>query len=107
MAMMVFQLAEIDVAGIYREFLRVPAFSLGLYVHAAGQDVPQEPHEEDEVYHVISGAGQIAVNGTDHAVSAGSVVYVPAAAPHHFHSVTEKLTALVAFAPAEGTATRP
>jgi hypothetical protein len=40
---------------LYREFLRVPAMSAGLYVLAAGAADPQKPHHEEEMYHVIRG----------------------------------------------------
>jgi quercetin dioxygenase-like cupin family protein len=90
-------------ADVYREFLRVPALSLGLYRHPPGIEVPQQPHTEDEVYYVIAGAGKIEIAGQDRAVEAGAVVYVPAQVPHHFHSVTTELTVLVLFAPAEGS----
>ena len=43
---------------LYREFLRVPAMSAGLYVLAAGATDPQRPHHEDEMYHVIRGRGR-------------------------------------------------
>ena len=85
------------------EFLRVPALSMGLYVLPAGGDDPQQPHTEDEVYYVVRGAGHIQVDGEDRAVSAGSIVYVGAHAEHHFHSITEALSVLVFFAPAEYT----
>jgi len=101
--MKVINIAEVGRAAVYSEFLRVPALSLGLYRHDAGTSVPQEPHTEDEVYFVISGRGMIAIAGTDHAVTSGSVAFVPADTAHHFHSVTEDLQVLVFFAPAEGT----
>ena len=88
---------------IYREFLRVPALSLGLYRHAPGAAVPQQRHTEDEVYYLMAGTGKIKIAGQDHTVEAGAVVYVPAHVPHHFHSVTTELTVLVLFAPAEGS----
>lgn len=40
---------------LYREFLRVPAMSAGLYVLAPGATDPQNPHHEDEMYYVIRG----------------------------------------------------
>ena len=40
---------------LYLEFLRVPALSMGLYALPAGSTDPQEPHQEDEVYYVVSG----------------------------------------------------
>ena len=104
--MKVLNIREIETREVYREFLGVPALSLGLYNHGVGANVPQQPHTEDEVYFVLSGCGSIEVDGTDHAVSSGSVVYVPAGVAHHFHKVTDPLQVLVAFAPAEGTAAK-
>jgi mannose-6-phosphate isomerase-like protein (cupin superfamily) len=101
--MKVLNIGDLETAEVYREFLRVPALSLGLYRHEVGASVPQEPHTEDEVYFVVSGRGAIEIDGTDHAVTSGSVVYVPAGAAHHFHDVTEPLQVLVAFAPPEGS----
>lgn len=101
--MKVLNIRELQSAQVYREFLRVPALSLGLYHHQAGASVPQQPHTEDEVYFVLSGRGVIDVAGADQPVANGSVVYVPAGVAHHFHSVTEPLQVLVIFAPAEGT----
>jgi hypothetical protein len=36
-------------------------------------------------------------------VRPGSIVFVAAAVPHRFHDITEDLTILVAFGPAEGS----
>jgi enamine deaminase RidA (YjgF/YER057c/UK114 family) len=101
--MKILNLSDLRTAEVYEEFLRIPALSVGLYRHEAGVDVPQEPHTEDEVYYVISGRGIVAINGMDHAVTSGSVVYVPSGVVHHFHTVTEPLQVLVVFAPAEGS----
>lgn len=87
----------------YLEFLRVPTLSAGLYeLPSAGVD-PQQPHAEDEVYYVIRGRGMIRVGAEDQPVAAGSVLFVPAGMPHHFHAISEALTLLVFFAPAERT----
>jgi mannose-6-phosphate isomerase-like protein (cupin superfamily) len=87
--------------GLYREFLRRPSMSLGLYVLEADADDPQTPHAEDEVYYVISGQATVRVDGCDGAVSPGSVVFVGAGVEHRFHSISERLELLVVFAPAE------
>ena len=87
----------------YLEFLRVPSLSVGLYVLSAGAEDPQQPHTEDEVYHVVSGRGSIRVGAEDSAVEAGSIVFVEAGVDHRFHSIEEDLTVLVFFAPAEGS----
>lgn len=86
---------------LYLEFLRVPALSAGLYVLAAGAEDPQSPHQEDEVYAVLSGRGAIRVGDEDRPVEPGSIVVVPARVEHRFHSIKEELELLVFFAPAE------
>lgn len=86
---------------LYHEFLRVPALSAGLYVLPAGGTDPQKPHTEDEVYYVVSGRASIRVGEEDRPVEPGTVVYVPAGVEHRFHSISEELSLLVFFAPAE------
>ncbi len=89
---------------LYLEFLRVPSLSVGIYELAAGAADPQKPHAEDEVYYVVRGRGVVRVADEDRPVETGSFVFVAADVPHHFHSITEDLTLLVFFAPAEGGA---
>lgn len=105
--MKVLNISAIESTKVYKEFLRVPALSLGLYRHGAGEDVPQQPHTEDEVYYVMSGQGSIEIEGMDHSVVSGSVIYIPSGVPHHFHSVIEPLEVLVMFSPAEDTMSHP
>lgn len=88
---------------LYLEFIRTHDLSVGLYVLPAGGTDPQGPHTEDEVYHVISGRGQIRVGTEDRAVEAGSVVFVGADVEHRFHDIEEELVVLVVFGPAEYT----
>jgi mannose-6-phosphate isomerase-like protein (cupin superfamily) len=85
----------------YLEFLKVPDLSLGLYVLPVGGVDPQSPHTEDEVYYVVSGKAMVKVADENLSVQAGSVVYVAKNVEHRFHSIEEKLTVLVFFAPAE------
>lgn len=85
----------------YLEFLRVPAMSAGMYALHAGADDPQQPHAEDELYHVVTGRAVLRIGEKDHPVAAGSVCFVPARVPHRFHSITEDLRVLVFFAPSE------
>lgn len=85
----------------YREFLRVPDLSAGLYVLEAGATDPQLPHAEDELYHVVSGRARITVGPETSDVSPGSLVFVAARVPHRFHDIEERLEVLVVFGPAE------
>jgi quercetin dioxygenase-like cupin family protein len=87
----------------FHEFIRTHDLSVGIYVLAAGATDLQEPHTEDEVYHVAAGRGRISVGDEDRAVAAGSIIFVPADTPHRFHAIEEELVLLVVFGPAEYT----
>lgn len=85
----------------YREFLRLPSMSAGLYVLAAGADDTQRPHHEDEMYYVVRGRARFRAGEDDTEVSPGTVLFVAAEVEHHFYDIQEELAALVFFAPAE------
>jgi quercetin dioxygenase-like cupin family protein len=85
----------------YREFLRVPAMSAGLYVLPAGGTDHQKPHREDEIYYVVRGRARFQAGSEHREVSAGSVIFVAAEVGHRFYDITEELAVLVVFAPAE------
>ncbi len=87
----------------FLEFLRVNSLSAGLYVLAAGSVDSQKPHREDEVYYVQSGRATIRVGAEDRPVEEATVIYVPAGVEHRFHTITQDLTILVFFAPAESS----
>jgi mannose-6-phosphate isomerase-like protein (cupin superfamily) len=100
------RIAEIDqqraaTGQLYREFLRVPSMSAGLYVLPAGSVDPQIPHHQDEMYYVVRGRGSFQAGDQNHKVSAGSVLFVGAGLEHRFHEISEELAILVFFAPAE------
>ncbi len=93
--------AQRELGERYLEFFTADTdtLSLGLYVLPAGDTDPQQPHTEDEIYYVVSGAARIQVGDEDREVKAGSVIFVETGVPHRFHSITETLTLLVVFAP--------
>jgi mannose-6-phosphate isomerase-like protein (cupin superfamily) len=93
--------AQVQSGRAYLEFLRVPALSMGVYRLPAGAADPQRPHNQDEVYCVLAGRGQLRVKAEDHPVGPGFLAFVARGVEHRFHSLTEDLTALVFFAPAE------
>ena len=86
---------------LYREFLRVPTMSAGLYVLPPGGNDPQRPHHEDEMYYIVRGRARFHAGDDDREVSAGSVLFVAAEVEHHFYDIVEELAVLVFFAPAE------
>jgi mannose-6-phosphate isomerase-like protein (cupin superfamily) len=93
----------------YREFLRVPAISAGLYILPPGATDLQRPHHEDEIYYVVRGRARFKAGSDDREddreedreVSPGSIIFVAAEVDHRFYDITEELAVLVFFAPAE------
>ena len=83
----------------YVDFLASDKLSVGLSVWPAGTIDGQLPHEEDEVYYVISGRGSIRVADEDRPVKPGSLVFVAAHVEHRFHDIEEDLRVLVFWAP--------
>lgn len=89
------------------EHLRVPAMSVGTYSIRAGGVDDQTPHGEDEIYVVVSGRASFESGGQRVDVGPGSTLFVPALEEHRFLDVTEDLTLIVVFAPAEGSVEDP
>jgi mannose-6-phosphate isomerase-like protein (cupin superfamily) len=87
----------------WAEHLRVSDLSVGTYSVPSGGVDDQEPHTEDEIYVVTSGRGRLRAGGQSVPVGPGAVVYVPAGEEHRFTDITEDLSVLVLFAPAEYT----
>jgi quercetin dioxygenase-like cupin family protein len=87
----------------YVEHLRRSDLSLGTYCLRAGAIDGQGPHAEDEVYVVTAGRGRFTSGGQTVDVAAGTVLFVPAYEPHHFHDIAADLALLVFFGPAEGS----
>ena len=87
----------------YLEFVRVPSFSVGIYVLDEGDLDKQIPHAEDEVYYVASGRAKMKVGAGDDIrslnVGPGTIIFVPAREHHLFYDITERLAVLVFFGP--------
>ena len=86
---------------LYYEFLRKSTMSLGVYNLSARSTDPQQPHQEDEVYYVLAGRAQAFVSGETKAIGPGDTLFVGAGEEHRFQEITEDLSLLVFFAPAE------
>lgn len=87
----------------YLEFVRVPSFSVGIYVLDEGDLDKQLPHTEDEVYYVASGRAKMKVGAGDQIrsfdVGPGTIIFVPAREHHLFYDIIERLAVLVFFGP--------
>jgi len=82
----------------YLEFLNVAALNCGVYFLAAGSTDMQSPHDDDEVYFVLSGKARMRLDGVERDVGAGSLLYVSASTEHSFFEIQEDMTLLVMFA---------
>jgi len=87
----------------YREFLRVPAMSAGIYVLPAGGTDNQTPHREDEIYYVVRGKAKMRLGNEERAIHKGDVIFVEKNLEHRFFDTAEELVLLVIFAPAESS----
>ncbi|WP_138754995.1 cupin domain-containing protein [Paenibacillus sinopodophylli] len=85
----------------YYEFLKVPSMSIGLYKLGKGETDKQQPHTEDEIYIVIEGKSSFQNGDILSDVSKGDIIFVEAYKEHKFFDITEDLTTLVVFSPAE------
>ena len=82
----------------YLEFLRVPALSCGIYSLPAGSRDLQSPHDEDEVYYVVTRRGRVRIGGAVEEVGPGSILYIGATSAHSFFEIDEDITLMVFFA---------
>ena len=73
-----------------------PGLEIGVYVLVAPEPDRQQPHDEDEVYVVLDGAGTLEVEGSATALTEGMAIFVPAGAEHRF-TAYEQLALLVVF----------
>ena len=101
-AWQVFNLAELTERVIgneprFHEFLRVPTLSCAIYRLPAGAKDMQAPHLEDEVYVVLEGHARLKIDGKEHEIKRGSILYVRATAKHSFFDIEEDLTVLAIF----------
>ena len=84
----------------YQEFIHEPSMSCGIYHLKAGSTDMQGYHDEDEVYVVLEGKGQLRVGDDNQEVVPGAVLFVRASEDHAFFEIEEDMTMLVLFATA-------
>ena len=86
----------------FAEFFRSPSGSLSLTIARwpAGAIDDQQPHTEDEVYHVIAGRATLVIGDERAPVEPGSVAFVAAGVDHRFVEIEEDLEVLVFWSPA-------
>jgi mannose-6-phosphate isomerase-like protein (cupin superfamily) len=104
-AWQIFDLAELQkkVDGSepqFMEFLRGSQMSCAMYRLPAGSRDMQAPHLEDEIYIVLEGLARLRMDGKEHEVRPGMVLFVSATTEHSFFDIEKDLTLLAVFGPA-------
>ncbi len=83
----------------HTEALDAGPLTIEVGTYPAGTSTPKNPHNEEEVYYVISGKGKLRVGDETHTIEAGDMVYVEPALEHDFFDITEDLEVLIIFGP--------
>ncbi len=83
-AELVRQMVEAGTGETYRAGIRHGTMEAGLY-RPRGTD-PQQPHDQDELYVIVSGQATFTKAGETRAVCAGDLIFVEAGAEHRFDS---------------------
>ena len=60
------------------------AMSLGIAEIPPGATLARHRHAAPEIYYLLSGTGNVEVDGIDYPVAAGVAVFIPGGAPHAF-----------------------
>ena len=86
----------------FAEVYRSPSGSLSLTVARwpAGSIDDQQPHAEDEVYHVVAGRARLLIDDRSVPIEPGAVAFVAAGVEHRFVDIVEDLEVLVFWSPA-------
>jgi mannose-6-phosphate isomerase-like protein (cupin superfamily) len=71
--------------------------SLSVELYAPEHIDRQEPHQQDELYVVISGQGDFINGNQQHRFQPGDVLFVPAGVPHHFENFSADFKTWVIF----------
>jgi mannose-6-phosphate isomerase-like protein (cupin superfamily) len=79
----------------YGVLLEHGTLELGYY-KPAGVD-PQNPHDRDEIYIVMSGSGQFVVEDDRQPFQPGDALFVPAFVDHRFEDFTDDFAVWVIF----------
>ena len=81
----------------FHTFINKDSLAAGILFLKPGEEDTQEPHENDEVYFVISGNGYLKIKNKNYKVSKEKLFFVAKGVPHYFHSNTKDLNVLYFF----------
>jgi mannose-6-phosphate isomerase-like protein (cupin superfamily) len=71
--------------------------SMSVELYAPVEVDPQVPHEQDELYFVHSGHGELVIGGERHAFTPGAAFFIPAGLDHRFENFSPGFCTWVVF----------
>ncbi len=71
--------------------------TMSVEVFAPRSKDAQQPHDQDELYFVVSGKARFRCNGDEVPAKTGDVLFVPAYAKHRFHDMSDDFVTWVVF----------
>ena len=71
--------------------------SMSVELYAPVDTDPQTPHDQDELYFVVTGTGQFVLEDIRMSFSPGTALFVPAGKEHHFENFTSDFATWVVF----------
>ena len=81
----------------FHTFINRDSLAAGVLVLQPGEQDTQEPHQNDEVYFIISGDGFLKIKNKDYQVSKDKLFFVAKDVEHYFHSNSVELKVLYFF----------
>jgi mannose-6-phosphate isomerase-like protein (cupin superfamily) len=81
----------------FSTFVDKESLAAGVLLLKPGEEDTQSPHENDEVYFILSGDGFLKIKNKDYAVSKNKLFFVAKDVGHFFHGNTEDLHVLYFF----------
>jgi mannose-6-phosphate isomerase-like protein (cupin superfamily) len=83
--------------GFFHTFLNKRSLTAGILFLKPGEKDIQEPHDNDEIYYIVSGDGFLKINKKDYRISKGKAFFVAKNVKHNFFGNTKELTVLYFF----------
>ncbi len=81
----------------FHTFINKQSLAAGVLVLQPGEKDTQEPHDNDEVYLILSGDGFLKISNKDYKLSKDKLFFVAKDLRHHFHGNTKELKVLYFF----------
>ena len=83
----------------HEEVLSTGSLTVEVGKYPTDSAAPKNPHNEMELYYVLSGSGKLRVGDDTHDVEAGDLVFVEPDLEHDFFHITEEITVLIVLGP--------